>query len=155
MKRASHDGLPRASPHHPRHHHHTHRQWQWQAFRQWQREGVRRLWEQDPRALLAQLLPQVYLIRGSPRRDRQLLLHETQYGCKNGNIRLFRSSMACGQTIPASETVMRTSSDPGPQHHVYHKCLTCSKGAQLNELSIFRYFLFRPLCKNIFRIKYL
>jgi len=58
--------------------------------------------------------------------------------CKNDYIRLFGNTgacSACGQTIPASEFVMRASSGPGvpPQHHVFHlKCFTCSKcGAQL------------------------
>ncbi|XP_047000794.1 thyroid receptor-interacting protein 6-like [Schistocerca americana] len=52
--------------------------------------------------------------------------------CKTDYIRLFGSSgacSACGQTIPASEFVMRA----GPQHHVFHlKCFACSKcGGQL------------------------
>uniref|UniRef100_A0A0K8SF66 LIM zinc-binding domain-containing protein n=2 Tax=Lygus hesperus TaxID=30085 RepID=A0A0K8SF66_LYGHE len=56
--------------------------------------------------------------------------------CKNDYIRLFGSTgacSACGQTIPASEFVMRASSGSGPQHHVFHlKCFTCSKcGGQL------------------------
>lgn len=36
---------------------------------------------------------------------------------------------ACGQTIPASELVMRAASGSGgPQHHVFHlRCFTCSK----------------------------
>ncbi|XP_073987488.1 uncharacterized protein isoform X2 [Rhodnius prolixus] len=57
--------------------------------------------------------------------------------CKNDYIRLFGSTgacSACGQTIPASEFVMRASSGAGgPQHHVFHlKCFACSKcGAQL------------------------
>jgi hypothetical protein len=60
------------------------------------------------------------------------------------NYRLFGSSgacSACGQTIPANEFVMRTTShinnqngtannnnNQNIQHHVYHlKCFSCSK----------------------------
>nr|XP_024216666.1 LIM domain transcription factor LMO4 isoform X1 [Halyomorpha halys] len=51
--------------------------------------------------------------------------------CKNDYIRLFGSTGACsgcGQTIPASEFVMRAA-----PHHVFHlKCFACSKcGSQL------------------------
>ncbi|XP_067002440.1 rhombotin-2 [Anabrus simplex] len=61
--------------------------------------------------------------------------------CKTDYIRLFGNSgacSACGQTIPASEFVMRAGGPgAGPQqqpgHHVFHlKCFACSKcGAQL------------------------
>ncbi|XP_077284782.1 LIM domain transcription factor LMO4.2 [Arctopsyche grandis] len=65
--------------------------------------------------------------------------------CKTDYTRMFGSSgacAACGQTIPASEFVMRTGGGlPGggappssaPQHHVFHlKCFACSKcGAHL------------------------
>ncbi|XP_063702574.1 LIM domain transcription factor LMO4.1 [Culicoides brevitarsis] len=70
--------------------------------------------------------------------------------CKNDYSRLFRSSgacSACGETIPANELVMRTTSQINPnqngvnnnnnyqnqpllQHHVFHlKCFQCSKCA--------------------------
>uniref|UniRef100_A0A1B6CPF1 LIM zinc-binding domain-containing protein n=1 Tax=Clastoptera arizonana TaxID=38151 RepID=A0A1B6CPF1_9HEMI len=61
--------------------------------------------------------------------------------CKTDYIRLFGSTgacSACGQTIPASEFVMRAGAPVAggggpPAHHVFHlKCFACSKcGAQL------------------------
>ncbi|XP_039280956.1 LOW QUALITY PROTEIN: paxillin homolog 1 [Nilaparvata lugens] len=78
--------------------------------------------------------------------------------CKNDYIRMFGNSgacSACGQTIPASEFVMRAGGGMGGQghprtnpprgvltpHHVFHlKCFACSKcGAQLMQGD--RYYL--------------
>ncbi|KAJ9583735.1 hypothetical protein L9F63_021919, partial [Diploptera punctata] len=83
---------------------------------------------------------------GRPKlRWKDRILHTPPYRA----LRLFGNSgacSACGQTIPASEFVMRAGSGPGPGgaqnapqqqqpggHHVFHlKCFACSKcGSQL------------------------